>query len=119
MATEAQILANRPNAQESTGHRSLSMSLASPADYFMQNKANLRKAKMSANVFVTKDYENKTTLRLPKNKPNQSQFQKPISAPKEWQESKGLSNYSVKMYTLFVLSLLIMPFAPHGPYRET
>jgi len=40
MATEAQILTNRRNAQKSTGHRSLSMSLASPADYFMQNKPN-------------------------------------------------------------------------------
>jgi len=31
------------------------------------------KPKMSANVFVTKDYENETAFRLQKNKPNQSQ----------------------------------------------
>ncbi|MFH1884071.1 MAG: hypothetical protein ABIL62_15345, partial [Planctomycetota bacterium] len=31
-------------------------------------------AKMNANIFITKDYENETTLRLQKNKPNQSQW---------------------------------------------
>ncbi len=31
--------------------------------------------KMNANAFSQKDYENETTLRLPKNKPKQSQFQ--------------------------------------------
>ena len=31
------------------------------------------KPKMSANVFVTKEYENETAFRLQKNKPNQSQ----------------------------------------------
>lgn len=35
---------------------------SSPADYFMQNKANFRKAQISASVFATKDYENETTL---------------------------------------------------------
>jgi len=38
----------------------------------MQNKANFRKAQMSASFFVTKDYESETDLRLRKNKPNQS-----------------------------------------------
>jgi len=33
----------------------------------------LQRPKMSANVFVTKDYENETAFRLQKNKPNQSQ----------------------------------------------
>ncbi len=32
------------------------------------------KPKMNANVFITKDYENETTLRPQKNKPNQTQF---------------------------------------------
>jgi len=31
--------------------------------------------KMNENLFTTKDYENETTLRPQKNKPNQSQFQ--------------------------------------------
>ena len=39
----------------------------------MQNKPNFRKAQMSANVFLRKDYENETTLRPQKNKPNQTQ----------------------------------------------
>jgi len=40
-------------------------------------KANFFKAKMNANVFVTKEYEyeNETTFRLQKYKPKQSQFQ--------------------------------------------
>ena len=39
-----------------------------------QFKPNFRKAKMNANVFVTKDYENETAFRPQKNKPKQSQF---------------------------------------------
>ena len=31
-------------------------------------------AKMNANIFITKDYENETAFRPQKNKPNQSQF---------------------------------------------
>jgi len=43
------------------------------------NKPNSKpiseKAKMSANAFLQKDYENETTLRPQKNKPKQTQFQ--------------------------------------------
>jgi len=90
MATEAQtcaigILANRRNAQKSTGPRTLSMSLglatakrftktSAPGDLFMQNKANFRNAKMSENLFTTKDYENETAFRLEQNKTKQSRF---------------------------------------------
>ncbi len=42
---------------------------------FMQNKPNFRKAQMNANVFITKDYENKSDWTLGENKPNS----KPIS----------------------------------------
>ncbi len=42
----------------------------------MQNKANYKRAKMNANAFSQKVYENETTLRPQKNKPNQTQFQK-------------------------------------------
>ena len=38
--------------------------------FILQNKANLRKAKMNKNLFAAKDYDNKTTFRLKKNKPN-------------------------------------------------
>jgi len=76
MATEAQIIANRRNAQKSTSTRSLSMSLglaaakrfaktSNPADSFMQNKPNFRKAKMKLNFYSTKDYENKPRLSAP------------------------------------------------------
>jgi len=80
MATEAQtyvigILTNRRNAQKSTGHRSLSMSLSAPADLFMQNKPNFRKAQISTNVFATKVYENENHPQAPK---KQTQT-KPIS----------------------------------------
>jgi len=34
-----------------------------------------KRQKMNANAFLQKDYENETTLRPQKNKPNQSQFQ--------------------------------------------
>jgi len=40
----------------------------------MQNKPNFRKAKMNANDFSQKDYENKSRLRTRKNKPKQTQF---------------------------------------------
>jgi hypothetical protein len=39
------------------------------------------KAKMNANAFSQKDYENETTSRLPKYKPNQTQFQRQKNAP--------------------------------------
>ena len=41
----------------------------------MQNKANFKRAKMNANAFSQKDYENETTLRPQKNKPKQTQSQ--------------------------------------------
>jgi len=37
---------------------------------FMQNKPNLRKAKMNINTYYTKAYNNKTAFRRGKNKPN-------------------------------------------------
>jgi len=37
---------------------------------FMQNKANLLNAQMNVNLYVTKDYENKSNWKLSKNKPN-------------------------------------------------
>ena len=42
--------------------------------HFIQFKPNFRKAKMNANAFSQKDYENETAFRLQKNKPNQSQW---------------------------------------------
>ena len=88
MASETQILANRPNAQKLTSTRSLSMSLglaaakrfaktSNPADSFMQNKPNFRKAKMNINKVLTKYYENEPRLQAPK---IQTQT-KPISVP--------------------------------------
>ena len=70
MATEAQIISNRPNAQKLTSTRSLSMSLGNPADCFMQNKPNLLEGKIDAKCVFTKDYENKWQRRVRKNKPN-------------------------------------------------
>ncbi len=43
---------------------------------FMQNKANLLNAQMNVNLYVTKDYENKSNWTLGENKPNQTQFPK-------------------------------------------
>jgi hypothetical protein len=39
----------------------------------MQNKPNFQKAEMKLNLYSAKDYENKPRLRIPKNKPNQTQ----------------------------------------------
>jgi len=36
----------------------------------MQNKPNLLNAQMNVSPFITKDYENDNTFRLPENKPN-------------------------------------------------
>ena len=65
MAAIDQFIANRCNAQKSTSTRFLSMSLGTPADCFMQNKPNFRKAKMNLNFYSTKDYENQGRLRTP------------------------------------------------------
>jgi hypothetical protein len=54
----------------------------------MQNKPNLRKAKMKLNFYSAKDYENKSRLQKPKNKPNQTQFYPPPAV------SKGTLAYS-------------------------
>ena len=43
----------------------------------MQNKPNFRKTKMNLNSYLTVDYENDNTFRLPENKPNQTQFYPP------------------------------------------
>jgi len=75
MATEAQILANRRNAQKSTSTRFLPMSLGNPADCFMQNKPNFLDAQMNVSSVKTMNYEQITMNNEPKNKPNQSQFQ--------------------------------------------
>jgi hypothetical protein len=40
----------------------------------MQNKANFRKGQMTVSPYNTKVYENICVCRVPKNKPNQSQF---------------------------------------------
>ncbi len=70
MATEAQIIANRRNAQKSISTQSLSMSLGTPADCFMQNKANLLDAQMNVSSAKTMNYEQITMNNEPKNKPN-------------------------------------------------
>ncbi len=73
MAAIAQFTANRCNAQKSTSTRSLSMSLGTLADCFMQNKANLLDAQMNVNSVLTKYYENVPLRRRGQNKPNQTQ----------------------------------------------
>ncbi len=79
MASETQILVNRPNAQESDSPRTepmekSTMNTGTPADYFMQNKANFERAQMNANLCGKKDYEKGPRRVLRKNKPKQSQF---------------------------------------------
>jgi len=50
MASEAQILANRRNAQKSTGpHRQKVLEIRCGYESIMQNKANLLKAQMNVN----------------------------------------------------------------------
>jgi hypothetical protein len=51
----------------------LSRALYKPAS-FMRNKPNFRKAAMNTTSIITRTYENKSRLDLPKNKPNQTQF---------------------------------------------
>jgi hypothetical protein len=83
MASETQtcaigILANRPNAQESDSplHKPpIQPIISMNYNLFMQNKANLRRAKMNTTFCVTKDYENRWQRPVRKNKPKQSQFQ--------------------------------------------
>jgi hypothetical protein len=70
LATEAQFITNRCNAQKPTSTRSLSMSLGNPADCFMQNKPNFRKAQMNVKSVLTEDYGKRTLGEHGKNKPN-------------------------------------------------
>ncbi len=42
-----------------------------------QNKPNFRKAKMNANAYLQKDYENKQNWTPGENKPKQTQFLRP------------------------------------------
>jgi hypothetical protein len=91
MASETQILANRPNEQESDSPRTAPMekstvNTGAPGDYFMQNKPNSLKAQINANSLVIKDYENRWQWRVGKSKANQTQFQNPT--PKEREEKK-------------------------------
>jgi len=77
MATEAQILAKRPNAQESDRPSSkppISPNLPTIYNLFMQNKANLRHGRMEIKSCVKREYENKSALRLRENKAKQSQL---------------------------------------------
>jgi hypothetical protein len=46
-------------------------------DYFMQNKANLRKAQMNVNSLIIKDYRKNVAFSVQKNKANS----KPIKTP--------------------------------------
>jgi hypothetical protein len=81
MATEAQTLANRRLGRRivlNLGH--FDFEIVSDFDIrisdfnhsgcFMQNKPNLPNAQMNISPFITKDYENDNTFRLPENKPN-------------------------------------------------
>ena len=87
MSAEAQFIANQLNAQKSTSTRSRTMSLglttakrfaktSTPADCFMQNKANLLDAQMSVSSVLTKYYENERLCRCGENKPKQTRFLK-------------------------------------------
>ena len=55
----------RPKSVENPG---------APGEYFLTNKANLPKGKMSANIYLARDYEDKRRFWFEKNKANQSQF---------------------------------------------
>ena len=60
-----------------------------------QNKPNFRKAKMNVTSILTKDYENETTFRVLENKPNQSQFQKPLGSSEVRKPRTGRSILSI------------------------
>ncbi len=76
MASETQtcaigIIANRRNAQKSTGPNKPPILPNLPTIYnlFMQNKANLRKSQVDVNLYNTMDYEEKSDWTLGENEP--------------------------------------------------
>jgi len=73
MSTTAKTLANRRNAQKSTGPRG-ERSKINQFEAIMQNKPNLPNALMNANTVKTKDYENKRLCRCVKTNPIQTQY---------------------------------------------
>jgi len=92
MPAIAQFIANRLNTQKSTSTRSLSMSLGTPADCFMQNKPNLLNAQMNINKVLTKDYENARLRGPPKNKANS----KPIQSQFMPKQTQYKANFNTK-----------------------
>jgi len=84
MATEAQIIANRRNAQKSDSPPNkppISPNLPTIYNLFMQNKANFRKSQVNVIPLVIMNYERKSNWTLGENEPktnpikaNQSQF---------------------------------------------
>ncbi len=73
---------NKPNSQNAKNERKLNFNKGLQKKRLFNSPKNKPKTnpisegpKMSANIFVTTDYENKTALRLQKNKPKQTQFQ--------------------------------------------
>jgi len=74
---------------------------------------------MNANVFVTKDYENETAIRLRKNKPNQSQFHLPPKGVKQKSDAGSQRLYICLLFSVFcpwapttIISLTKQGFAP-------
>ena len=64
-----------------------------PDTQIMQNKANLRKAEMSANPFATKEYENNADFRHEKTNPIQTQFKANLTQNKpNLSQNKANSN---------------------------
>ena len=61
------------------------------ANEFMQNKPNLKNAKMNLNFYPTTDYENKHICEGRKNKPNQTQFSLPFPTAVQHQLSVSSS----------------------------
>ncbi len=80
MAAIAQFITNRLNALKSTSTRSLSMSLGTPADCFIQNKPNFQKSQMNVKSIHTVAYENKSNWTLGENKPNSKPIQSQYKA---------------------------------------
>ncbi len=112
MASEAQILFNRRNAQQSDrppNKPPIQPSLPKNYDLFMQNEPNFEKAQMNVNKVLTKDYENKSDWTLGENEPKTNPIKANLhltAENAEYAEKKDIcvSDCPIEKYALYPIS---------------
>ena len=112
MATEAQIIANRHNAQKSTwppNKPPISPNLPTIYNLFMQNEPNFRKSQVNVRPLVIMNYEEKSDWTLGENEPKTNPIKANLhftAENTEYAEKKDISvsDCSIEKYALYPIS---------------